>query len=392
MNNAESCLYMNVLLFGGGLQVLSVARSLKEMKRRVYVAGENNEVSRFCRYVDDCRFIDLSLIQVADFVRLINEFSISVVIPMEDEYATWLSKNKDEVENSCVAKCAIMNHAIYSLASDKTRLLDFCKVNNLPHPRTMLINDNYEELAEYVGFPSLVKPNHAAGARGISLVNSIDELKIVAKSTIKEYGDCALQEFIGGRDYYYNVMLYRTKEGAWANYAITKIIRYYPINGGSSSFCYTIENDALLNVCKEVLEKLNWIGFADFDVLEKNEGEYKIIEINPRIPASVKAAAVSGVNFAEIIVCDLCGDPIPVYRYTPGKQLRYLGLDIAWVLASPKRWKASPNWFRFVGKDLHYQDGGIHDILAMFMSMWVGFKKMINPQFMKRKKGLNTQI
>lgn len=383
---------MNVLLFGGGLQVLSIARSLKDGKHQVYVVGDNNKVSRFCRYVDGCRFVDLGLIQVADVVKLTYELSISIVIPMEDEYATWLSKNKDAIENSCDVKCAIMDYKIYSLASDKTRLLDFCKMNNLPHPRTMLINNNFEELAEYVGFPSLVKPNHAAGARGISLVNSLEELKKVAESTIKEYGDCALQEFIDGRDYYYNVMLYRTREGTWANYAITKIIRYYPINGGSSCFCYTIENEVLLNICKEVLEKLNWIGFADFDVLEKSEGEYKIIEINPRIPASVKAAAVSGVNFAEIIVCDLCGDSIPIYKYNPGKQLRYLGLDIAWFLASPKRWEATPNWFRFVDKDLHYQDGGIHDIIAMFMSIWVGFTKMINPQFMKKKKGLNKQM
>lgn len=380
---------INILLFGGGLQVLSIARSLKSKGYKVDVAGEHNEISFRSRYVNKCYNICLDELTTSNFVSILNISNYAVVIPMEDDYATWLSMHKDEIHHLSKAKCAVMDYDVYALASDKTQLLDFCKQYNLPHPKTAIINDNYEALAEEVGFPALIKPSHSAGSRGIHIVNSIDELKEWSEKTIAEYGECALQEYICSKDYYYNVMLYRTADGNWGNYTITKIMRYYPIKGGSSSFCVTIENEKLLNICKEILDKLGWIGFADFDVLEKGDGDYRVIEINPRIPASVKAAAISGVNFGEMIVKDILGEGLPKYTYTPGMQLRCLGLDIAWFLSSPNRWKCKPSWFKFFGKNLAYQEGGSKDFMAMCTSIWMGIKKQLDPSFRKQKSGMN---
>ena len=96
---------------------------------------------------------------------------------------------------------------------------------------------------------------------------------------------------------------------------------------------------------------------ADFDVLQRlDNGEYKIIEINARVPASLRAAQISGVNFPEIIVRDALGQFVPEYIYTPNKTLRYLGIDILWLLKSNKRFHSKPNWLKFIGKDVYYQD------------------------------------
>lgn len=380
---------MNILLFGGGLQVLTIARSLKSKNYVVDVIGMHNEISRKCRYVRKCYDVDLKTLSIGDFVQTLNEGKYAVVIPMEDDYATWLSIHKDEIHQSSGTKCAVMDYGVYALASDKTQLLEFCKQYRLPHPKTALINGNYNELAEEIGFPALIKPSHSAGSRGIHIVNSVEELMEWSEKTIAEYGECALQEYICSKDYYYNVMLYRTADGNWGNYAMTKIMRYYPIKGGSSSFCVSIENDKLLAVCKEILDKLGWVGFADFDVLEKGDGDYRVIEINPRIPASVRAAAISGVDFGEMIVKDILGEGLPVYTYTPGMQLRCLGLDIAWFLSSPNRWKCKPSWFKFFGKKIFYQEGGSGDSLAMCTSIWMGIKKQLDPSFRKQKSGMN---
>ena len=86
---------MKILLFGGGLQVLTIAQSLKSCDYRVFVAGKNNEVSKHCRYVDKCFDVDIDNLDVLDFINVIKSGDYQVVIPMEDEYATWLSKNKE---------------------------------------------------------------------------------------------------------------------------------------------------------------------------------------------------------------------------------------------------------------------------------------------------------
>lgn len=377
-----------ILLFGGGLQILAIARGLKETGYIVDVLGTHNEISKRCRYVRRCIQIDIDNISVNDFVKIINDEMYSVIIPTEDEYSSWLSINKSKVEQLTKSKCAIADYSIYEIASDKSRLLQFCKENNFPHPKTAIIDSNLAEAAEYVGFPALIKPNYSAGSRGIKRVNNINELIELSKGIIDEYGECSLQEFITN-DHYYNVMLYRTNDGRWGNHVITKITRYYPINGGSSSFCTTINNDKLLSICKEILDKLGWVGFADFDVLEKDTGDFRIIEINPRVPASVRAAAISGVNFGEMIVSDILKNQLPTYQYTTNKQLRYLGLDLAWFISSPNRFKCKPSWFKFFGTDLYYQEGGYKDIWAMLTSLYIGIKKFLSPTFRKAKAGMN---
>ena len=380
---------MNIALFGGGLQVLSTARSLKEKGYSVDVIGTHNEVSRRCNSVNLCKQIEIDNLDTQTFINHIQKGNYSVVIPMEDDYATWLSRNKEKIEKHTTAKCAVMEYNVYALASDKTQLMAFCKQHDIPHPKTEIIDNNFEKLADTVGFPALIKPSHSAGSRGIKLVNNIDELKQFSKEIIAEYGESTLQEYICSKDYYFNAMLYRTDDGRYGNYTITKIMRYYPIKGGSSSFCMSIENERILEICKKTLDKLGWVGFADFDILEKGDGDYRIIEINPRIPASVEAAAASGVHFGEMIVKDITEGVLMQYTYTPGMQLRCLGLDIAWFLASPNRWKCKPSWFKFFGKKLHYQDGGRKDFLAMCTSIWMGIKKQMNPEFRKKKKGMN---
>lgn len=381
-----------VLLFGGGLQMISVARSLKEVGHYVIASTKHDKVASRSRYID--KHLDLdndsdSNIVLPILTDLVLNEKIDVVLPMEDNQATCLSKCKDQLEKITGVKCAVMDWDIFNMASDKSQLLAFCKEYGIGHPRTAAIADNLETIAKEVGFPALIKPNHSMGAKGITLVNNLQELKEKAPLIIAEYGESALQEYIASKSYYYNLMLYRSKEGRFGNSVIIKIMRYYPVKGGSSSFCMSVEDEKMTEMCKILLDKLNWVGFADFDILEKGDKDYKIIEINPRVPASLRGAAISGVNYPEMMIEDLMKSELRTYKYETGKYLRYLGLDIAWFIASPNRWRARPCWFKFFGKDLHYQEGGLHDLPAMWASMVEGVKKQFNPSFRKSKSGLN---
>lgn len=380
----------NILLLGGGLQVLSIACSLVEVGHTVNALNEHNKISKKSRYVNKCIEVDFRDIDVDKFVDIIIRENYDVIIPMEDPHADWLSFHKKEIEDRCYKlKCAVPDYDVFQLGSDKGKLLTFCEERGLGVPKTRLIGDDWDVVADYVGFPALIKPNHSAGARGIVLVNNMEEFKTKAPMIIAEYGESSLQEYLCSKDYYYNVMMYRTKDGRFGNHCIIKIIRYYPIKGGSSSLSVTVDNAKLVKQCKEVLDALNWVGFADFDILEKGEDDYRIIEINPRVPASVRGAAMSGINYGEMIVADCMGKELPVYEYHTGRYLRYLGLDICWFFASPKRFSFRPSWFWFFGKDLYYMEGGKKDWRAMLASIWSGIKKQLNSEFRRQKSGMN---
>ena len=356
---------MKILILGGGLQGLSCGESLYKKGYAIDIVSDELQIvhSKFFRKVYSKGYTSIDD-TVLDILR---QEQYDIIIPMGDMNVSYLSKHKEQIEKKYSCKCACPSQNLLEIVEDKNKFMRFCKENDIPHPKTNEINeDDLEYAASYIGFPALIKPNFSVGARGITRVDSLQELKDKSPAIIEKYGDCTLQELIENLEYYYNVMIYRDSKGKILASAIIKIVRMYPVRAGSSSCCISVEIPELVKLCTDCLEKLKWVGMADFDVLQRlDNGEYKIIEINPRVPASLRGAYVAGINFPEIIVKDEMGETVPSYQYSPGKIMRYLGIDIIWFLKSKTRWKTSPCWFCFAGKNIYYQD-----LYANDMSTW----------------------
>ena len=343
-------------MLSGGLQGLSCGESLSQNGHEVDVVSNDLQVrkSRFFNRV----YSDVDENSLGEIIDIVIKTQYDVIIPMGDKNVLLLSENKSTIEGFGRCKCVCPDKDILTIVEDKHRFMEFCEQHDVPHPMTRALTiENTVEVAKCIGFPALIKPDFSVGARGITRVDSLDELQTKYPEIRDHYGTCTLQELINNEEYYYNVMLYRTEEGKIPAHTISKIVRMYPVKAGSSSCLVTVENEDLLNVCKDCLEKLNWVGMADFDVLQRlDNGEYKIIEINPRVPASLRSASISGVDFPELMVKDATRQDMPEFIYKPGKTLRYLGIDIMWLLQSNRRFHSKPCWFKFFGKDIYYQD------------------------------------
>ena len=380
-----------LLLDGHTVQSISVARSLKESGYRVSAfISERISYGRVCRYIDD-HIIAPPVADSINYLQFMQDYlilnKIDVIIPMYDDSAELLSRNKEILERKYGVRCAVTEYSIFSQAHNKQKLMEVCRRYGFPHPATeKLSEENIESAAAYVGFPAIIKPNISAGARGIVLVHSIEDIRAKYPTIHQAFGECTLQHYINHSGVYYNVMLYRSTDGQIFGQTILKIMRYFPIKGGTSCYCETILHDQLIKICSAVLDALKWEGFADFDIMEEKEtGDLKIIEINPRIPASIHGAYVSGVNFPEIIVRDILGLPIQSSLYSPGKSLRFMGLDFMWFLFSPKRFSFRPSWFKFWGRNIFYQDGSMKDSLPMIIGCVSGILKYLRPEFRKSK-------
>ena len=184
-------------------------------------------------------------------------------------------------------------------------------------------------------------------------------------------------------------MLFRRYDGKTVASTVIKIRRFFPLKGGTSCYSETVEHPFLVGQCERCLEKLNWHGFADFDILEdKRTHELKIIEINPRVPSSLQASFAAGVNFAKIFVEEYLGNGAELFdmtKYKSGQQVRWFGLDVMWFLFSPERFKFKPSWFKFFGKDVSYHDGAWNDPLPMIAGCLQGIMKYLDPNFRKAK-------
>lgn len=380
-----------LILDGGAAHAMAIAECLKKSGYAVAVLCNNkNEYGYHTKYADE-RYLgkDSHEDGYAEWMlAFLKEHHFDVLIPTSDTSAEFMSVHKQELLP--LTGVLMPDHDVFKKGYDKNELMKVCRENGFPHPFTIDLSEVSVDDAQFDSFPypGLLKPNLTSGGRGMTLVHNHEELKVVYPAIHKQYGECHLQQFIkaGGRQV--KVQIMTDKDGVPAYSSVIWKQRYYPVNGGSSCCNITIDNPEIAAICGQVLKKIGWVGFADFDLIENPDThDLLIMEINPRIPACVRSAFKSGMDYATMIVDVTLRQPLREYHYSPGKRLRHLGFDVLWFLKSPDRFKTKPSWFKFFGKDLYYQDWLRGNFRAFLWGTWGNFKKQMNPEFRKAKSG-----
>ncbi len=310
-----------------------------------------------------------------------------LIIPLFDDTAELASRHKAKIE-AFGCKVDIPAWEIFIRGHDKELLMETCKALEIPHPRTANPDKiGYEEAIGYVRYPCLIKPNLGSGARGFKIIHNQEDFERYYRATVQKFGASCIQEFIPQTGTQYKVQLYRNESGKIVASSVYEKCRYYPIDGGSSVCCISIERPDLVELYTRILDSLNWEGMADFDCIEDpRDGIIKLMEINPRVPAIIKTSFISGVNFSEVMVDRALGNGYKSYCYTPGKVLRNFATELLWFCKSGDRLRTQPNWFRFLGKDVYYADGSWDDPLPMIAGFLSGLKKLANTDFRKSKR------
>lgn len=87
----------------------------------------------------------------------------------------------------------------------------------------------------------------------------------------------------------------------------------------------TLEDDELLKITRQLIRNCHWRGPCELEMIKTNEGEYYLIEINPRTPAWVYLAVGAGQNHPEALMKMALGEKVqPFEGYEVGKMfIRY---------------------------------------------------------------------
>jgi carbamoyl-phosphate synthase large subunit len=64
----------------------------------------------------------------------------------------------------------------------------------------------------------------------------------------------------------------------------------------------TIHDEVLLNTAKKLVVELKWSGPLEVEMLRTSQGEYQLIEINPRFPAWIYLSTAAGCNLPWMLV------------------------------------------------------------------------------------------
>ena len=381
-----------LLLNGDSTQALPLSRSLKKM-------GYDVDVVQHTRwgYGSSSRFVSQKYLflehedieKYHDFLIPILQKGYDTIIPCDDYSAMLLSKYKDEFCKYTTYK--MPDYDVFEKGYDKHRLMELCQQQGYPHPQTILVNGgrlNGIDL-DALPYPLLIKPNYTCGARGMTYVRNREELEDKFPLIFKDYGECHLQQYIPAGGHQVEVQLYIGDNGELVQASVIKKYRWYPENGGSSCCNVSSINPKIVDICYNILKDLGWKGFADFDTIEDpRTGELLIMEINPRVPACVKSAFISGIDWADIIVSEYLNRPHKQYSAKEGYYLRHLGFECLWFAYSKNRFKTKPNWFKLFGSKVFYQDmSGWDDPMPFFLGLFGNFMKQLSPKFRKAKNG-----
>jgi predicted ATP-grasp superfamily ATP-dependent carboligase len=296
---------MRVLVTDAHLkQTLGIVRSLGS-KGIYIIAGAHKRrgeafYSKYCREKiiypvnSEEKFIEFIL-------NYIKNNPIDILLPVGTFTTLALAKYQKLISQYTLLPLADWN--AIEVASDKKKTLEIAQSLGV---KTPII---YENPSQIERFPVVAK-----GIKGSGLIQYINSPSDFANIKMPEF---ILEEYIPGEGYGFFALFNHGKVRA---IFMHKRLRELPITGGPSTAAESVYDPVLKNYGLRLLEALNWHGVAMVEFKKDiRDGEFKLMEINPRFWGSLDLAIASGVDFPYLLVkMAIEGDVEPVMQYKVG--------------------------------------------------------------------------
>lgn len=284
----------------------------------------------------------------AALIEVLKADHYDVTIPMTDFSATMLSRHKEELLQ--YTHPAVNDWDVFMQAGDKLNTMIACMDNNIPCPYTLREVKTIDDVINSdIQYPFIIKPRIGYGSIGFHVIRTEEDLRKVFDSSMKAHGDMLVQEYIPQTDIQYKCEVFIDGDGEVKSAVVFDKTRWYPIDGGSTCCSASVKRPDIVESSVKLLKAIGWRGYGDVDLIQDPRDKVaKVMEINPRITASVKVCFAAGVDFARQIVEYEMGMPVTDYPdYEVDRRLRYMHTDLLWFIESPNRFKAKPSWFSF---------------------------------------------
>ena len=235
-------------------------------------------------------------------------------IILTDDIAIDLMNKKIVDEKTFLKIMPIHNIGQRDILSSKNGFSDFCEANGITTPLYYKYNntDDFKLINEKLRFPVIVKPDFSWGGMGMSVNNSIDELKSTI-SRMQKGENLLIQEFISGPEIGVDALFY---EGILVHFQCAKFLDY-----GDSKFTFStrreyFNNDIFIDSLQEFGTKAGVHGFATITYMFDEKSEiYYLIEVDTR-PNSwfVYNRFISKNNFSDAIKRIINGEYLNGYK------------------------------------------------------------------------------
>lgn len=373
---------IKVLVPEAGKQALAMVGGLKELGCNVTVVCGSKLNACYASNKPDKKLICKGLLEdkqiTFDYlVKLVSSGEYDVLMPIGEKSTSIVNEHEDEFKKYVKLACAPKE--AYMKVFNKQVTFDHAMRIGVPCPYTRLSDQEVEDFIQQAHFPVIIKPRQGVGSIGFHKFKTEEELREKLADPTFNVDDYVLQEFVEF-EHRIGALAFIDQHGnVCTNYA-TDILRGFPIDAGSAIMIKTTDAPEILEQNNKLLKDLQWQGYsAACYMIEKGTGTPRLLEINGRIPATVKLAFMSGYNIAQQMLELAYDEEVTQYPKNEDfeKYVRHFDTDIAWFLKSPDRFHAKPSWFSWKNTS---------DVLFSKKDMKPFFANLLYNVLMYRKK------
>ncbi len=343
--NASTSTYDALVLDARLRQSLMTVRSLGSRGLRIAALGKKDCAptfsSRWCQRAYVCPADEGADAYLSYLEAMLDKNAVRVVIPSSDGTIELLRRHRELIERR--VRIAIAKESALAIAVNKQQTLDVAKQLGLNVPRGVVVSsvDQVKEALNEIGLPAVIKPIESwvsmehQGIRVVSqLVTTLNEAQLVVEQLMSLGGGAVLfQQFLSGRreavSFLYAQGRTYARFAQWAK-------RTVPPLGGQSVLRQSISvPDDIGPQAERLIQSIELEGYSEVEFRRDSAGIPYLMEINPRLSASVEIAIRSGVDFPHLLYQWANQEEIDsVKHYHTGNWMRYLKGDISTTVAA----------------------------------------------------------
>ena len=340
VEDASTTTYDALVLDANLRQSLVTVRSLGKQGLAVAALDSSSNVpafsSRWCKQGFVCPAREGTEAYLTYLEGLLERGVVRVLIPSSDATVALLRQYRERLEERG-ARIVLAKDPALGIAINKEQTLEIAERLGLAIPRGVVVGSVREvsSALKEIGLPAVIKPVESwlwgegdHGKRFASrLVTSSDEAIRAVEDLTQLGGTTLFQQFLTGRReavsiFYANGNVY-ARFAQWAQ-------RTEPPLGGTSVVRQSIPVPSDIGDQSErLVREIDLEGYSEVEFRRDSAGKAYLMEINPRLSASVEMAVHSGVDFPSLLYQWANGEPITkVEGYRVGGWMRYLKGDI----------------------------------------------------------------
>jgi len=218
--------------------------------------------------------------------------SIDLLFPVIDEEVEEIARRLDDFHKIGVKPLTSSLESI-EFVRNKKKLSEFIE----KHYKELYIKTfNYSEFDNSISYPLFLKPKAGRASINTFKVESDKDLKNF--KVLNNESPLIIQEFIDGEVFSVDCFINLNLDFA---FSIVRKELLRNCNGAAIS-CEIIRIPYLEEVSLRIANELGLTGICNFEYFKLSDGSFRLIEINPRVPAGIRFSIMAGFDYLEMII------------------------------------------------------------------------------------------